>query len=267
MTKKNNQLLYLVLMLFISLPSFATHYFNPKTNDVPNFKYIDFPKGKFDLKIDTVKMQSYRIEIIQVSLKENIGKGIVEKIWIRLYKSNIFFKQFYFDDFSSSQHEKLTGIFFSDKQLRRDCFIATIYGLKEPKIIILNKKGDATLLDGEKYFISNDKQFLFAHHNLSHGLTVYNLNTDKILYSGKLDFAIDKWYFHNDHYYANIQNDPRSNNKINILYFDFKNNSPILRNEMNGFIRYDKALAEYNPIDGLKSAFEIPAENSSSIAF
>ena len=230
---------------------------------VREFKYVDYPESKFDLKIDSFTLGAYLIEFIHVNNKE-VDEEPLCRAWFRLKQFGKVTNQTYFDNIKSNI--TCVGIFIPEVQPRKDFFLASKLGDNDGRLIVINRLGEIKLLKGGQFYLSNDKQLVFSNHaSEENGLTVFDLNTQKVLFEGKVSKPLADWHFQDSRFFATVSNDIIVSNKINLMYFDITTNKPVLQQVTSGYVRTDKKLKLFNNLSEAKDCKCKPEEIKLSI--
>jgi len=243
----NAYLFTLILLCSFTFPNLSTEK-KGKNAEQPilEFKYVDYPASKFDLQIDSFTFGAYLIEFIQVTNKEAESEPLCRS-WFRLKQFGKVANQVYFDNIKPSI--TCAGIYIPEVQPRKDFFLASKFGDNDGKLIVINRMGEIKLLKGGQFYLTNDKRLVFSNHaSEENGLTVFDLNTEKVLFEGKVAKPLANWYFQDSRFFATISNDIITNNKINLMYFDIITNKPVIQQVTSGYVRKDKALKLFNSI-------------------
>jgi hypothetical protein len=241
---------YLFTLIFLcsfTFPNLSTEK-KGKNAEQPilEFKYIDYPASKFNLQIDSFTLGAYLIEFIQVTNKSDDNEPLCRS-WFRLKQFGKVANQVYFDNIKPNI--TCAGIYIPEIQPRKDFFIASKFGDNDGKLIVINRLGEIKLLKGGQFYLTNDKRLIFTNHaSEENGLTVFDLNTEKVLFEGKVSKPLADWYYQDSRFFATVSNDIIVNNKINLMYFDITTNKPVLQQVTSGYVRKDKAIKLFNSI-------------------
>ena len=241
---------YLFTLIFLcsfTFPNLSTEKKGKNTEQtILEFKYVDYPASKFNLQIDSFTLGAYLIEFIQVTNK-SVDSEPLCRSWFRLKQFGKVANQVYFDNIKPNI--TCAGIYIPEIQPRKDFFLASKFGDNDGKLIVINRLGEIKLLKGGQFYLTNDKRLIFSNHaSEENGLTVFDLNTEKVLFEGKVAKPLANWYYQDNRFFATVNNDVITNNKINLMYFDITTNKPVIQQVTSGYVRKDKALKLFNSI-------------------
>lgn len=114
------------------------------------------------------------------------------------------------------------GVLAPEKQPSNQVFVLSKFGDYNGQIIVINKDGKVLTFNGGSYFITKNKKYLVSNwdSDLS-GISIYNLETNKLVFEEELEEYLSDWYFHNNKYFCTVSNDIENTSKIYQL--DLKN--------------------------------------------
>ncbi len=237
----------LILLCSFTFPNISTEKKGKNAEEqILEFKYVDYPASKFNVQIDTFKLGAYLIEFIQVTNKDADSQPLCRS-WFRLKQFGKVTNQIFFNNIKPNI--TCAGIYIPEVQPRKDFFLASKFGDNDGRLIVINRMGEIKLLKGGQFYLTNDKRLIFSNHaSEENGLTVFDLNTEKVLFEGKVAKPLANWYFQDSRFFATVNNDIIVNNKINLMYFDITTNKPVIQQVTSGYVRRDKALKLFNSI-------------------
>ncbi len=236
----------LILLCSFTFPSLPAEKKAKNEEPVIEFKYVDYPASKYNLQIDSFTVGAYLIEFIQVTNKVESNEPLCRS-WFRLKQFGKVTNQVFFSNIKPNI--TCGGIYVPEIQPRKDFFIASKFGDNDGRLILINRMGEIKQYKGGQFYLSNDKRLLFTNHaSEENGVTVIDLNAEKVLFEGKVAKPLADWYYQDSRFFATISNDIITNNKINLMYFDITSNKPVLQQVTSGYVRRDKAMKLYNSI-------------------
>lgn len=140
-----------------------------------------------------------------------------------------------------------SGIFIPEVQPRADFFMFSKLGDNNGLIFILDASGKLTEKLGGAFYISADQRYLFSSYDSDQaGLTVYDLEKKRILYSFDLDFHIDEWYYQDGKYFAIVPSEKTLYSKIKIATYDLESNQMIASMSDRNYPQIEHKLKLYN---------------------
>lgn len=240
-------------ILFLLIVFVKTSYGQLSDNYEP-YKASDYPRGKFQIKLDTVSFSKFNIEIRQVKTidySDQDSNSFYCRGWLTIKNGNKIIAKQYFRSIEGVGG--CSGFFIPSKQPRKDYFIFSKFGDYDGSIYIFDTTGKLEEKAGGIFYISMDKRYLFSNYDSDiAGLTVFNLNQRQIVYSesNELLNALGDWYFQDGKYLARAYNDnsEEDDQQIEIAIFDFKTNILKYSKADKTFLKDENKLKVYNDL-------------------
>ncbi|MEO8771208.1 MAG: hypothetical protein ABI402_14030 [Ferruginibacter sp.] len=238
-----------IILLFLVFFIRTTNTCAQKNENPLPFKVADYPGEKYNLNFQVSLFSKLKIEIIQVKLKNDAKvkepAGFYCRGWVNITEGNKTIKQFYFKNIDAVGG--CSGLFVPAVQPRSDYFIVSKFGDYDGSIIIIDTAGKAIQKKGSVFYISKDKQYLFSSYDSDMpGLTVYDLNKKKILFSAEIEPNIGDWYCQDNKYFSIVTDDNSNAAKIKIVRFDFSKNNIIITTTDKNYPKKENKLSIFN---------------------
>ncbi len=214
-------LIVLVSTLLAYQFSFAQHSDKPEV-----FNAADYPLDKYQIKLDSAIFMNYKIEFRQIkslTVKSLDSTTAACKAWVIIRNKGKITKQLYFKNIEALG--ACSGIFIPEVQPKENYFMFSKFGDYDGVLYILDASGKLTEKSGGAFYLSQNKRYLFSpyHSDLS-GLTVYDLEKNRVLYSFDLEQPVESWYFQDETYFGVIRTTEKLYTKIKIASFDLSSN-------------------------------------------
>jgi hypothetical protein len=191
---------------------------------------------EYNIEFQTFTLDSVTIKIAQIFRKEFNGNEFNCKAIIQTTEKDRIIDELYFDNIEPVGSS--FGICFNERQPNKKFLIGSKYGDYSGQLIIIDNKGKITKNSGGDYFISDNNRFIISdwYSDLS-GMTIFNFETSKIVYSKELPVYLSKWYENAGKYYAAEWDNNKETD--NIYEFNLDNFS-FVKTNLNYNTRYKK---------------------------
>ncbi len=218
------------------------------------FNAADYPVGKFHVKLDTATFLTYKIEFRHIKPIEKIQDSTMAlycRAWVNITNKGKITKQLYFKNIRPLGG--CSGLFIPEIQPRPDYFIFSKFGDYDGWIFALDAYGKFTENPGGTFYVSNDQHYLFSsYYSDAPGLTVYDLNKKRILYSFNLEYQNEEWYFQDNTYFTKVISDNKLYSKIKIAIYDLESNQMTTTMVDRNYPQSENKLKLYNDHSGAR---------------
>lgn len=177
-----------------------------------SIKGIEYSDKEYNVEFKTFILDKVSIKMAQIFRKDtNTGQFICRAI-IQTSMNGKMLNELYFDNIEPVG--SAYGLCFNDKQPDKNYIIGSKYGDYSGQLIIIDKKGDIMKHPGGNYFISDDKYIVSNWYSDRSGLTIFDLETSKIVFSKELPVYLSKWHKNAGKFYAAEHLDNKETNNI-----------------------------------------------------
>jgi hypothetical protein len=189
--------------------------------DIASFRAGDFPSDKFIVKKEQQTLGTITVDLIQTRpIKQDDPNQFMCRTWLTIKDKDKLIKTLAQD---ADAVGGCSGLFFPDRQPRKDLIIASKFGDYSGKLYIVNAKGEVTNHAGGTFYVSNDNKYLFSNYDSDlSGVTIVDLTKNELIYTAELEQYLADWYFQDGQYFAVVSEDVKVNGETGLLTFDFK---------------------------------------------
>lgn len=206
----------LVILLLTSTISHA--------QTIATFNNTDFPADKFDVKKEQRILGTVSVDIIHAKPKnQGNSKQFDCRVWLIVKDNHKLVKELAHDIESVGG---CSGLFFPENQPSKDFVIISKFGDYDGRLYLVNRKGQLKDYIGGTFYVSNDKRYLFTNYDSDQaGVSIIDLTTQEVMFSGELKQYLANWYFQNGQYFAIVSADVTINGETELLHFDLTTRS------------------------------------------
>jgi hypothetical protein len=184
------------------------------------FMESDFPKDKFIIKKEKQALGTISVDIVQVSpISHDDPNQFYCRTWLTVKYGDKLIKEQYEKDIEPVGD--CFGFSFPERQPSSNILLLSRFGGYDGRIYTITNKGEFSDYAGGSFYVSSDNEYIFSnHHSDLPGVTIIDLNENKLIFSGELEKYISDWYFQDGKYFAVIDEDGLDSKTK--LTFDFK---------------------------------------------
>lgn len=184
------------------------------------FNDMDFPSEKFIVKKEHRTLGTITVDVIQAKPKRR--NDLLEfscRTWLTVKDKTKIIKE------RSGDAEAVggcLGLFFPESQPASDLIIVSKFGDYDGRLFVINSKGEFQDYLGGKFYVSEDRHYLFTNYDSDlSGVSIIDLTKNELIFSGELKQYIADWYFQDGQYFAIISEDVKVREGTGLLIFNF----------------------------------------------
>lgn len=166
-----------------------------------SLKGHQYSEKEYNIDFQIFTLDSVTIKVAQIFRKEFNGDDFNCKAIIQTTRKDRIIDELYFDNIEPVGSSY--GVCFNERQPSNKFLIGSKYGDYSGQLIIIDNKGKIIKNPGGDYIISDNNRFIISdwYSDLS-GITIFDFETSKIVYSKELPVYLTKWYENTGKYYA-----------------------------------------------------------------
>lgn len=165
-----------------------------------SIKGNQYSDKEYNIEFQTFTLDSVTIKVAQIFRKEFSGDDFNCKAIIQTAGKDRIIDELYFDNIEPVGSSY--GICFNERQPNDNFLMGSKYGDYSGQIIIIDNKGKIIKESGGNYFISDNRFIISDWYSDLSGITIFDFETSKIVYSQELPVYLSKWYENAGKYYA-----------------------------------------------------------------
>ncbi len=220
---------YLIIFLyFLSLTAFGQKGLTKKV-----FKPSDYLSPNYKIKKSNLIFSKFTIELIRVKSESNSTNDPNTfdcRAWLRLKEKDQIVKEFYYPNMEPVG--SCYGILIPKKQPLNNYFLVSKHSDYDIDIILINEQGKVQIIPGTYFYISPNKKYLISNFVPgSLGISVFDLESNTLIFSSEGNDPFGDWYYQDGNYFATINEQTVKNGQIEILSIDFKSKK-IVKNKV-----------------------------------